>query len=1179
MTQQHNMKRTFASLFAALGALALTLSLPAQADGVDEPIPSFYQEAGLSPNRDYVNQHANESIDPFSGKLQWHFVDVFIPGNGGLDIKVQRSYSSLNELLPDDSPYGAGWTMHFGRVLRKQLMSLCDFSNFDARLNPVLELPDGSRQILYNAIEGGASISANLWRATCNNVSPGGLIIMSPDGTRYEMTTLGPAVGASPASRQSAWYTTRIVDRNGNTLNFTYGYLNLSTFGVQSVTSSDGRSLTFSYVNGALDRITDGSRTWSYVLSRIPNIGSYQYFLNEVRRPDGTVWKFDYNPSASGPGSGTPGGYSMRQITYPTGGTIAYTYGFVTFNVATFLPISTVVTQKQGDGGTWNYTYTPATTAITLVNGGFTYTIDSAAPNTEFDKTVVVGPDGSQFFLHVGYTSVSSGLVFYIGTLLGKISSTLYGSQIFESQIEAYGWTYALLSNQTNLRPGGAFVFDTLTYVPLLKSKGISRSGELYNTAYSNYDSYNNPQTITETGSDTRTTLLTYYANPAKWIIHQKKDETTDTIGAITRSFDANANLLSENRYGVPTTYTYTAQGDIATKTDARNNTTTYGSYFRGIPQIENQPEAVTVSRVVSGVGNILSQTDGETATTSYTYDGLNRLTGITHPLGNPVTVAWETSSVHSAPPVLTRTVVRGSYKEVVTYDAFGRESQIQHIDTGAGNDTITQTYRYDQIGRRIFSSYPNNPLGSGFVYDILGRPLAIYHVFDPVYGTSTSGRVFFYTNYTVELTNERNKVTTYAYRTYGDPGQRDLLSVTAPEPGASLALTRNGLGQMTQVVQDGKTRTFGYDSRYFLTSMTDPEIGATTYGRDAVGNMTSRQVATSGTTLFGNDGRNRVTTIAYPLGTPSVTKTYYKDDKLRSTDNGVARRDYVYDANKNLKQETLSLGAQSPFTMRYAYDNNDALDVLTYGSGKTLTYRPDAFGRPTKAAPYISAVAHHPNGQIASFTYANGTQASMGLNARLWPETLSIAGSANVANMAYTYDGIGNVTGIQDTVDPTNNRAMQYDGIDRLVTANGSWGNGAFTYDGRGNITKRTYGLATLNYDYDATTNRLTGTSGIKSYNFSYDVYGNVTGNGFNTFAYNDAANMRCANCGLANEVTYDYDAANTRVRSTKAGVPTYYVYGLNGSLLWEQTPGVSLKEYIYLGGKQVAVRHKDGG
>jgi hypothetical protein len=79
------------------------------------------------------------------------------------------------------------------------------------------------------------------------------------------------------------------------------------------------------------------------------------------------------------------------------------------------------------------------------------------------------------------------------------------------------------------------------------------------------------------------------------------------------------------------------------------------------------------------------------------------------------------------------------------------------------------------------------------------------------------------------------------------------------------------------------------------------------------------------------------------------------------------------------------------------------------------------------------------------------------------------------------------------------------------------------------------------------------------------------------NTFAYNDASNMRCANCGQANEVTYGYDGSNMRVSSTKAGVTTYYVYGLNGSLLSELTPGVNRKDYIYLHGKQIAVHQKN--
>jgi len=119
--------------------------------------------------------------------------------------------------------------------------------------------------------------------------------------------------------------------------------------------------------------------------------------------------------------------------------------------------------------------------------------------------------------------------------------------------------------------------------------------------------------------------------------------------------------------------------------------------------------------------------------------------------------------------------------------------------------------------------------------------------------------------------------------------------------------------------------------------------------------------------------------------------------------------------------------------------------------------------------------------------------------------------------------------------------------------------------------------GSSNLTYSYDPN-NRLSSITGSRAYTFSYDVYGNVSGNGTNTFTYDDASNMRCTNCGQANEVDYDYDGANMRVRTTKAGVATYFVYGSNGNLLWETTPGTLLTEYVYLHGKQVATRQHTG-
>jgi YD repeat-containing protein len=1173
-------KQTLAISFAALFAAC------AYADGVNEPIPTYYQEAGLSRNRGYENQHANEHIDPFTGKLQWHYTDLFIPGNGGLDIAVQRSYSSVNDRITERSPYGVGWTMHYGRILRRAFIAICDPDQPSSR-NAVLELPDGSRQTLHPAVNnlsfGGATfITKNFWRGKCN-AQQNGLDMTSPDGTTYEMTTGGYQIG-DPGSEQFTYYTSRIIDRNGNTLNFTYTTLSIpdilgsTGFAVKTITASDGRVVTFNYANGALDSITDGTRVWTYTLSKVPGYPD-QFNLDEVKRPDGNSWKYQYNPPPSIPTSSTAGALSIKKVTYPTGGTFDYQYEFVNMAPGSLLPISTVVKTKVGDNATWTFNYKPATKGVVIgADGRFVYNVNPDAPNLEYDTTTVVGPEGTAFYMHMGYVSTSSGALYSMGTLLGKLNGYLdsdpgnavYG-QFNVMHAETNAWNSFLISNQLNVRQG-TLAGDAKTYIPVLAQRKILQYGQTYVTTMSNYDAYANPQTITETGTDSRTTTLEYYTDPVKWVLRQKKSETVSTIpGSVARTFDANGNMLSESRYGLSTIFTYNAEGDVSSKQDARGNVTTYSSYYRGIPRSESQPEAVTVSRTVSLDGNVTSQTDGTASTTSYGYDSLNRVTSITHATGNPVSVTWGANS---------RRVTRGSYSQLSTFDGFGREIRVEH----SGADTVTQTYAYDSMGKRKFASYPNSSIGTGYKYDMLGRPLAVYHDCSPSLQSYSSVRSMSYSGENTTIRNERGNAFTYTYRSYGSPDSQELMSIQSPDGAMDVTMSRNGLGQPTQVTQNGITRSYVYNASYQMTSMSDPEVGTTTYGRDANGNMISRQVGSSAATTFSYDGRNRVKTITYPsstiagsAGTPNATMTYYKDDKLQSSDNAVASRTYVYDENKNLTQETLTMTGQAPFVVKYAYSGNDALKEVTYSSGKLVRYAPDAFGRPTQASPYVNSVEHHSTGQVAAMSYANGAYTRTELNARQWPNALSFVkrDGTSISSANYAYDKLGNVTSINDGVDASYNRTLKYDSNDRLTNAAGSWGSGSIVYSGDGNIQSQQLGGMTLNYSYNGA-NRLTAITGSKSYTFSYDTYGNVSSNGTNTFTYNDASRMRCANCGQANEVSYDYDASNVRVRSTKGGVSTYYVYGLSGSLLTELTPGVRIKDYIYLHGKQVAVREK---
>jgi YD repeat-containing protein len=1198
------LRMKFNGLRRCLGAIAIALLAytgNAHADGPGEPIPSFYQESGLSRNRDYVNQHASEHIDPFTGKVQWHYVDLFVPGNGGMDIKVQRSYSSRNELLNDDaSPIGVGWTMHFGRLIQRYgLGPLARCASDNTTKGSIFETPDGGRQQLYPATTGSALTTTSMWRTACSPTD--GFVIVSPDGMRYEVNSPGEiftTTGGARVNTFETYYTTRITDRHGNTLNFDYVTLQ-SGKAIKTITASDGRVVTFNYnTNGSLQTIVYGDKTWTYSLTGISFTGAEDapgfFFLNQVTRPDGISWKYEYNPPGEQkPGVGTPGKFSLKKVTYPTGGTISYEYQFVRFNPdETFLPPSTTISRKVADDGTWVYTFRPATAKYPW---GTILTISSQGdPPAFLDATTVDGPNQQMVYLHFGHVSVNNTVVnnvvansvYLIGTRWATILKTGKGSAAIGTQVETFNYDGALLSPQENRRPGPWPVADFFTFIPLLKSRSISRLGAQYIVTYSDFDDYLNPRKIEETNNvstDKRTTTLTYNVDTAKWIIHQKKNEswtvsganTPAESGAITREFDANANLLSETSYGVATSYTYTAQGDLASRTDARDNTISYGSYHRGIPRSESHPEGVTISRSVSDDGNVLSETDGIGAVTSYTYDGLNRVKSITHATGNPVSVVWDANS---------RLVKRNNYSENTTFDGYGRAVRVDY--TGGG--TITMTHQYDELGRKVFSSYPasstSNASGTRTTFDVLGRPVLVQHVADSA--SVSASMSFTYNQNTVNVVNERGKTYSYLYRTFGDPDQRDLIKVTAPDSTANVSMKRNALGQLTEATQTGKTRTYTYNPKYQLESRTDPETGITTFGRDAVGNMTSRKVAASGQTIYTYDNRNRVKSITYPGG-PAVTNTYYADDKLRTTSStgggNTVNREFFYTANKRLEKETLSITAagQPPFiaTTQYEYDGNDALARLIYGSGKSISYRPDGLGRPTAAFPYVRMVTYHPSGQVASTSYSNNVRTSSALNARLWPETLQI-GTANalIMNSKYRYDSIGNVTSIIDGVDTSYNRTLTYDDLDRLADATGSWGSGTISYDGNGNIKTLNLGAANRSFIYDTASGRLNSVSGSRNYTFAYDLYGNVKSNGPQTFNYNDALQMTCFQCGTANQVEYMYDAANMRVSSKKNGVTTYYVYGLGGKLLWETTPGVELKEYIYLNGKQVAVRKTAG-
>ncbi len=212
------------------------------------------------------------------------------------------------------------------------------------------------------------------------------------------------------------------------------------------------------------------------------------------------------------------------------------------------------------------------------------------------------------------------------------------------------------------------------------------------------------------------------------------------------------------------------------------------------------------------------------------------------------------------------------------------------------GNLHDTRYSNHDAHGNpgRVQQSGPNSSSATRYAYDGLGRVTAITHA-------DGTRRGFAYGGYGLDtVTDERGQQLRHRYRSFGDPEERWLTAIESPAlASANLAISRNGLGQVTELRQNGVSRRYGYDSRCFLTSSSEPEASLTTYGRDAVGNLIARTTA-GATATYSYDGLGRLRGITYPSGTPAARFDHASD--LRCGDCGKSgESSYDYDAEHRL--------------------------------------------------------------------------------------------------------------------------------------------------------------------------------------------------------------------------------------------------------------------------------------
>lgn len=263
-----------------------------------------------------------DKIDLYSGALSFSVSDISLPGNNSLPVELKRSYTVLDG-APRAGSFGT-WELDIPRI-HAVFSSEWGHPNWCSRNAPAstpngvsadeywtghhAELPGGGELLLVKSGRPQPS-TGGPWRwltagethfsclAAIKNGTGEGFLAIDKNGTRYWLdwaaryayqsyTKINLAVPVKTTIGRSKYvlYASRIEDRFGNWVTYTYSNAANQAVRLDRIDASDGRRITLGYTNGYITSASDGTHTWSYGYSGAA--------LTLVTLPDGSQWKMD----------------------------------------------------------------------------------------------------------------------------------------------------------------------------------------------------------------------------------------------------------------------------------------------------------------------------------------------------------------------------------------------------------------------------------------------------------------------------------------------------------------------------------------------------------------------------------------------------------------------------------------------------------------------------------------------------------------------------------------------------------------------------------------------------------------------------------------------------------------------------------------------------------------------
>ncbi|MDA7966140.1 RHS repeat-associated core domain-containing protein [Ruegeria sp.] len=651
--------------------------------------------------------------------------------------------------------------------------------------------------------------------------------------------------------------------------------------------------------------------------------------------------------------------------------------------------------------------------------------------------------------------------------------------------------------------------------------------------------------------------------------------QTTDPLGRVTKIERDDQNLAvrverpSDSAPGGVRidTVTYDIVGNVETMTEAvgtpaeRTTSYTYEPTYNKVLTMTDG-DGFTMSYTYDGFGEVTGMTDAEDGVRAYTYSPEGKLATRTDENGNV------TSFTYNADQNLDSTTYADGSVTQMTYDA-------------AGNTTVITEASGSPIERQVRRSY-----------DSLNRVLSV-----EVTGADGAniGGVTEYTYLPAgnldTVTDQTGLVTSMYY-----DGLERLVAIDDPAEGL-IERVYNEAGEVVQHINgDGETHSYTYDEVSRLTQTTDPEgyvksftydnrdniatvtdgrDGLTSFAYDTLDRMTTRTNPIDETMTRAYDNRGNLTTLTREDGlvetasydglsrrtqvvTPDNTLIYGYDPRSNLTlaADDDSRVTFTYDTRNRVATTTTdgTVGPQPQVTLTYSYDLLDRRTRMEDSLGGATDYVWDAEDRLTDlTSPWGSTYSfgYDDEGRRTALTSTSGRATRYAYTNGLLSALTHAQSGVTLTDLEYTYDPDGQLTAILDRLDPAQSKHISYDDLNRLVQVRQGIppiDGGVpvpiedYAYDEEGN---RTFSTNSGGYESNAHNQLLED----DTYRYAYDARGNRISrtekatDAVETYAY-DSQNRLIGYGSDSSTAAYAYDALDRRIAKTVGGNGTAYVY-----------------------------------